>query len=42
MTTELPHIHNRNSTVSLLFPFKKSDLQSNLKTCVTTPGASAQ
>lgn len=40
MTTDLAH--NHNSTVSLLFPFKKSDLQPNLKTCVTTPAASAR
>ena len=42
MTTDSAHIHNRNSAVALLFPLKNSDLQSNLKTCVTTPGANAQ
>ena len=42
MTTDLAHIPTHNSIVSLSFPFKKSDLQSRLKTCATTPGASAQ
>ena len=41
MTTDSAHIPTHNSTVSLLFPFKKSDLQPRLKTCATTPEASA-